>query len=337
MLLIVFAFACGGSSGVSLGTTTGGTTTGTTSSNSTTGSTTGTSTTGSTTTGSTTSSTTGTPPGGTTAPLRIYVVVFENRAYSEIVGNSAAPFLNSLATQYTLATNYYANTHPSIGNYFMMTTGEIVTNDDSFNGTVTAANLARSLDQAGKSWKVYAESLPASGYTGGNTGLYLKRHNPFAYLSDVVNSPAEAAKMVPFSQFSPDLGNGATARFNFIVPNAQSDMHDCPPGMSTCTANDKLAYGDDWLKSNLTPLLNSADFKQNGILVVAFDESVDTDSANGGGHIAMIFAGPLVKSGFNSGTFFQHQNLLGFICDELTLSSCPGQGAAAAGMQEALK
>jgi len=45
------------------------------------------------------------------------------------------PYLNSLASQYDLATQYFANTHPSIGDYFMLTTGQLVTNDDGFAGT----------------------------------------------------------------------------------------------------------------------------------------------------------------------------------------------------------
>ena len=40
------------------------------------------------------------------------------------------PYLNSLASQYDLATQYFANTHPSIGNYFMLTTGQPITFDD---------------------------------------------------------------------------------------------------------------------------------------------------------------------------------------------------------------
>jgi acid phosphatase len=54
------------------------------------------------------------------------------------------PYLNGLAQKYSLLTQYYANTHPSIGNYFMMTTGQIITNSDGYTGTVTANNIVRS-------------------------------------------------------------------------------------------------------------------------------------------------------------------------------------------------
>src|SRR6266850_4727710 len=53
----------------------------------------------------------------------VFIVVEENTDYADVIGNSAMPYLNGLAQQYGLATQYYANTHPSIGNYFMMTVG----------------------------------------------------------------------------------------------------------------------------------------------------------------------------------------------------------------------
>src|SRR5437868_12879128 len=95
----------------------------------------------------------------------VFIVLEENHNYSSVIGSSSMPYLNSLANKYGLATQFYANTHPSIGNYFMMTTGQIITNDDSFNSPVSADNIVRHLITAGKTWKSYAESLPSVGYT----------------------------------------------------------------------------------------------------------------------------------------------------------------------------
>ena len=86
----------------------------------------------------------------------VVVVLEENHSYSSVIGNSAMPYLNSLASQNALATQYYADTHPSIGNYFMLTTGQIITNDDSFMSTVNVDNIVRHLLSAGKTWKSYA-------------------------------------------------------------------------------------------------------------------------------------------------------------------------------------
>jgi hypothetical protein len=74
-------------------------------------------------------------------------------------------------------------THPSIGDYFMLTTGQLVSNDDAFTGTVSVDNIVRQLITSGKSWKSYAESIPYGGYTGGDSYPYVKHHNPFSYLT----------------------------------------------------------------------------------------------------------------------------------------------------------
>ena len=83
----------------------------------------------------------------------VVLLLEENHSYSSVIGNSSMPYLNSLAQKYGLATQYFANTHPSIGNYFELTTGQIITNNDYYTGTVTADNVVRHLLTAGKTWK----------------------------------------------------------------------------------------------------------------------------------------------------------------------------------------
>jgi acid phosphatase len=58
------------------------------------------------------------------------------------------PYLSSLASQYGLA--YFYATHPSIRNYFMLTAGQIITNNDWHSTTVTADNIVRHFLTAGK-------------------------------------------------------------------------------------------------------------------------------------------------------------------------------------------
>src|SRR6266550_3526378 len=140
-------------------------------------------------------------------PTRLFghiaVVVEENTNYSSVT-SSSMPYLSGLMMQYGLATQYYANTHPSIGNYFMLTTGQVLTNNDSQTPSsfpVSADNVVRELVAASKSWKAYAESLPSVGYLGGDTtsggGQYYVRHVPIAYLTDVQNSSAQQQNLVP--------------------------------------------------------------------------------------------------------------------------------------------
>jgi phosphatidylinositol-3-phosphatase len=259
----------------------------------------------------------------------VAVVVIENMSYESVIGSSAAPYLNSLAAQYGLATQYYANTHPSIGNYFMLTTGQILTNDDGFTGTVSADNVVRELVRGGKSWKSYAESLPSVGYTGGNVGSYLKRHNPFAYFTDVVGT-AQAANLVPFPQLAADLETGSLPDYSFIVPNVYDDGHNCPVAIPNCTVADKLSAADTWLRANLAPLLAS----RTATVIILWDEGDGGDSAHGGGHIVTIVAGPRAKAGYRSNTFYQHQSALRLTMELLGVPTLPGAAGTAPSMAE---
>src|SRR5205823_5060126 len=92
----------------------------------------------------------------------VFLVTEENTNYSDSYG-SAMSYLTSLANTYGLATQYYAVTHPSIGNYFQLATGQILTNDDNSSTIQTVDNVVRELLKAGKTWKSYAEDLPSVG------------------------------------------------------------------------------------------------------------------------------------------------------------------------------
>jgi phosphatidylinositol-3-phosphatase len=266
---------------------------------------------------------------------RVFIVVLENTSYGSVVGSSSMPYLNSLASKYGLAVKYYGNTHPSIGNYFMLTTGQILTNNDYTTNTYDVNNVARRLITAGKTWKVYAESLPYTGYIGGDKYPYIKHHNPFVYFTDVRNSSVQRNNVAPFTQFPTDRKNGALPNYSFIVPNNQHNMHDCPPGMSSCTLAQKAKAADDWLKANLAPLVNSSAFQQSGdILIITWDEGFATDKAYGGGHIAWVVVSSKARKGYHSGTFHQHQSTLKLTLKALGVYSYPGASQTATDMGE---
>jgi phosphatidylinositol-3-phosphatase len=253
----------------------------------------------------------------------VILLVEENHSYSDVVGSSSMPYLNSLISQYGLATQYFANTHPSLPNYLVLTTGLMESNNDNFAGAVTDDNIVRELVKAGKSWKAYLESLPSPGYLGGDTGSYLRQHNPFADLSDIQQSSAQAANMVPFTQFATDLANNALPQYSFIAPDANDDAHD-----------GTLAQADSWLQSNIAPLLASSAFQSSGLLIVTFDESEDSDIQNGGGHVATVIVSPRAKKGFQSQTLYQHQSTLRLVLTSSGLDTFPGMSAAAPDMTE---
>src|SRR5437764_5755950 len=160
------------------------------------------------------------------ASVHVCLVVEENHSYSQVIGNRSMPYLNSLASKYGLATQYYADAHPSIGNYFMLTTGQIETLNDAFTGTITDDNIVRELANANKTWRSYAESLPSTGYVGRDVYPYLKHHNPFAYFSDVVGT-TQANNVVPFSQFPSDLAAGNLPDFSDRKSTRLNSSHRC--------------------------------------------------------------------------------------------------------------
>ena len=251
------------------------------------------------------------------------LLVEENHSYSDVVGSSSMPYLNSLISQYGLATQYFANTHPSLPNYFVLTTGLMESNSDNFSGAVTDDNVVRELVKAGKSWKAYLESLPSPGYLGADSGAYLRQHNPFADLSDIQQDTVQADHMVPFTQFATDLANNALPQYSFIVPNANDDAHD-----------GTLQQADTWLQTNIAPLLTSPAFQSGGLLIITFDESEDSDIENGGGHVATVIISPQAKKAYQSQTLYQHQSTLRLTLTSLGVTTFPGMSAAAPDMTE---
>ena len=257
------------------------------------------------------------------------MVLEENQGYSAVAGNTGAwPHLNSLIGQGALATNYYADTHPSIGNYFMLTTGQLVTTNDSSTTVENVDNIARRMLASNVSFKVYAEGIN-QGYLGGNTGLYVIRHNPFALLSDVAdNSQVASQCLLPFTQFTADVGKHALPQFSFIVPDINDDAH-----------SGTVQQADSWLQANVVAALSGDPAFQpggDGILIVVFDEASDTDTTHGGGHVVAAFWGPNVKAGFTqtSGTVFQHESMLRTVMEALGLANPPGAAANAPSMAE---
>ncbi len=266
----------------------------------------------------------------------VFVVMLENHSYDQVIGNPAMPYLNSLAREYGLATNFYANTHPSIGNYFMATVGRIVSNDDNWQGVVDDDNLARELQRAGKSWKVYAQKLPSTGYDGNDVYPYCKHHNPFAYFRDVRESREQAKNMVDYGQIWKDSEANALPNYAFLVPDKQNDAHDCPWKMKNCRDDDKLAAADKWLKENIGPLVNNANFMRDGLIIIDWDEAEEHDGSHGGGHVAVVMVGDAAR-GVRSDRLYQQQSVLATSLAALGVAARPGAAASAPVMDDFLR
>src|SRR5881396_1391813 len=256
----------------------------------------------------------------------VFWVLEENTDYASVT-TSSMPYLMGLAAQYGLATQYYANTHPSIGNYLMLTGGQVITNDDNYSGPAIAGdNIVRELIAAGKSWKLYAEDLPYPGDVemGVDNGTYTSRHNGLVFYTDVQNDPLKTQHVVPFTQLATDMTAGALPNYGFIEPNLCNDAHDC-----------SLGTADSWLQANVGPLLANAQFQQDGLLIVTFDES-SGDNTHGGGRVTLVMIGPKVKRSFQSTTLYQEESLLRFTLKTLGITVYPNAAATAPDMDEFL-
>ena len=223
----------------------------------------------------------------------IVVIVFENKEARQVIGSSAAPTFTAMARSYVQLTRYTAVTHPSLPNYLALVSGSTHgIRSDCTACVVSAPSLADTIEQAGRSWKTYAEGLPRPGYTGARAGRYVKKHIPFLYFRDVVSSPARRTQVVPLPQLAADLENGSLPDFALVVPDLCHSMHDCP-----------VRTGDRWLRTILPPLLQLPDT----VVFVTFDEGAWRP---GGNHVAALALGSAVRPATRSAQRTGHYGLL---------------------------
>jgi hypothetical protein len=254
----------------------------------------------------------------TSRSSRIVVIVMENKESTDVIGNPAAPYVNSLAHRYGLATASYAITHPSLPNYLALTSGSTqgVTSDCT-DCHVRAANVVDELQTAGISWRAYLEDYPGGCFTGAGSGGYAEKHNPFIYYDDIAGSPQRCRKLVSFGALAADLRSGRLPTFVWVTPNLCDDTHDCP-----------VAVGDHFLAATVPPLLR--ELGPHGFLIITWDEgSSDAGCCGGaaaGGRIATIVAGPDVRRGAHEAAAVDHYGVLATIERALGV---PALGAAA--------
>jgi phospholipase C len=313
------------------------------------------------------------PAGASAAPppiKHVFVIVLENKGFDETFGpSSPAPYLSqTLTSQGQLLRQYYGIGHASLDNYIAMVSGQapnIVTQADcpfytdfrpgviGSNGQAigqgcvypaTVPTIADQLTSAGLTWKGYMQDMktacrhpaPNSFDTTQQAKVgdeYAARHNPFVYFHSVLDSGACAANDVDLSQLDTDLGSSSTTpSLAFITPDLCEDGHDSPcvdgrPG--------GLVSADAWLKQWVPKILGSAAFKQDGILIITFDESDGPQSDSsaccgegpgpntplpgiaglGGGRVGALVISPFVRGNTWSTTPYNHYSLLASLED----------------------
>src|SRR5450631_4045608 len=253
--------------------------------------------------GSVTSATAFTVPTASTPP-HIMLIMEENQESTAILGNSVAPHINNLATTYASATKWYAVQHNSPTDYVDLLGGTSA----GWPWTAQSQTATTLVDELHSQstpipWKAYMENLPSTCATSPGSSPYSVIHNPFRYYAkyttnaggwcSTANQNTEGVVLYPGASGLVSALNGANApSFVWITPNDCDDMHGMATGCSSSSNNALIAAGDTWLWNNISQVLTSQWFAQNGTIIVTWDEgSTNTGCCSlsaPGGHIATL-------------------------------------------------
>jgi hypothetical protein len=236
----------------------------------------------------------------------IIIIWMENEDYDTISSSSHMPFLNDLAKQNVLLSDYYAVAHPSLPNYLALIGGSTfgVTKDctDCFLNETSLPDL---LDRAKISWRTYQEDMPSPCFIG-NKDPYYQKHNPFVYFDPVRKDQQRCqAGVVPLSQMEQDLTSGKFPNFAFVMPNICNSAHNCD-----------LQTADQWLKKIVDLFHDSKSLGDNTLIVIGFDEGEKSKLSgccgmkNGGGKVFTVLLSPLAKPAFTDDSPLNHYSLL---------------------------
>lgn len=264
----------------------------------------------------------GTKTGPPATYAHVIWIWMENHSYSQIIGSSAAPFINALARSCGLATNYTAVAHPSLPNYIAATSGStwgISDDNPPSSHPLAVASIFQQAASAGS----YEESMP-SNCDLTSSGTYAVKHNPEAYYTTIRS--ACATNDVPLGTrsggaFLAALQSDTLPAFSFVTPNLCDDMHDC-----------SVQTGDAWLRSWIPAIVASPSY-QAGKTVVFL--TWDEDDGGSGNHVATVVVSPYTKPGTTSGTAFTHYSLLRTTEQLLGIATYLGNAASAASMRSA--
>jgi phospholipase C len=250
-------------------------------------------------------------PTATPKPLvpnftRIAIVLFENKEFGSVIGNPQMPNYNKLAREYTLLTQYYAVTHPSLPNYIALISGDTYGIDRNCNDCfLDAPSLPDLIEASGRTWKTYQEDMPSPCFLG-DTHVYVQKHNPFVYFDSIRLDAARCERsVVPLTALQSDIAAGSLPNYMFIKPNLCNDSHDC-----------ELTVSDAWLTNLLTQLVPALDATgEPYLLAMLFEEGQGNHSCCGlpeeaGGRVPVVFYSPLVKNGFEDATPYTHYSML---------------------------
>ena len=254
-------------------------------------------------------------PVSTSTPLplvpnfsHIAILIFENKEFGTVVNSPKMPYFNLYANTFTLLTQYYAVTHPSLPNYVSLIGGDTfgITDDCDFADCfIQARSLPDLIEASGRTWKTYQDDMPSPCFTG-NTVRYVRKHNPFIFF-DPIRLDGERCQrsIVPLTQIDADIAAGDLPNYFFITPDQCYSAHDCD-----------IDLADGFLKEQLEKIYPALDATgEPFLIVITWDEGQGDHSCCGlpekaGGRIATILISPQVKQNFQDATPYTHYSLL---------------------------
>ena len=258
----------------------------------------------------------------------VVVIMEENLSYTNAIGSAKAPYLNQLAGQCALATNFHNETHGSQPNYMAATSGV---------ATGTGAHSSNtSIYQQVASWNDLEESM------GGNCGAtathYKRGHDP-AYWYTPIASACKASD-VPMPASDAGATRLPTAAFTFITPNTCHDHH-WETGCSG-TSSFSVQAMDTWLSGTVQSIEATGDYQAgNTLVLVTFDEGqggttgencAAQSTTDPSCHIATVAVAAGVQP-VHDATFYTHYSMLRSIEEALGITTYLGNAATATDMR----
>jgi YVTN family beta-propeller protein len=264
-----------------------------------------------------------TPPAGHVPRYQhVFLFYFENEGFGSVIGNTRqAPYLNGLLPRASLLSQFFAEEHPSDGNYLALAGGSTfgIPLDDPLEEnpryTVRAANIGDRIDAAHETWKAYLQS--AAGPCDNTVhGDYWDDDQPMTYFADVIHRPAYcAAHLVPLQSLQTDLASAAsTPNFAWVSPNDCTDMEGCG-----------IRSGDQFLAHEMGEIMRSPAWRtQRSLAIITFDED-GYDHQHPAQRVPTLVLGSAgVRQGYVSHVRYTHYSLLRTIEGALGLGTLTG-------------
>ena len=258
------------------------------------------------------------PPAAVPHFDHVFFTVMENQNFNDVIGNTAeAPFLNSLLSRGSLLGSFFAEAHWSDPNYLAFSGGSAFgILHDPIEGnpqyTIDAPNIGDLVENAGETWKGYAQS--ANGPCDNSIhGAYYNDDMPFLYYRDIKDDPARCdAHLVPWADFGADLQRAATTpNFVWMGPNDYYDME-----------GGGISAGDTFLRQALSKVFRSPAWTdQRSLIVITFDEDYGNGERPAQLVPTIVLGSQGVKQGYESFTRTTHYGLLRMVEGALGLGT----------------